>query len=131
MFTVLGRGLQLAGTAAVIGVAGYWSVRLATAERLSTASSLSQRQRATQLVPGDSRNWIRLAELQQYLVRHGTPDPAAAMHRAMVAIGDIVHAQATFMGYADCFALLGVVLLGALGAIAMLQKGATTAGGAH
>jgi DHA2 family multidrug resistance protein len=74
---------------------------------------------------------IRLAELQQYFVRHGTPDPVGAMHRAMVAIGDIVRTQATFMGYADCFALLGVVLLGALGAIAMLQKGATTAGGAH
>jgi DHA2 family multidrug resistance protein len=49
----------------------------------------------------------------------------------MVAIGDIVRAQATIMGYADSFALMGVVLLGALGAIAMLRKGAVTAGGAH
>src|SRR6202453_3210526 len=73
----------------------------------------------------------RLAELQQYFVQHGTPDPAGAMHEAIVAIGDIVRAQATIMGYADCFALLGVVLLGALGAIALLQKGAATSGGAH
>jgi DHA2 family multidrug resistance protein len=73
----------------------------------------------------------RLAELQQFFIQHGTPDPAGAMHEAMVAIGDIVRAQATIMGYADCFGLLGVVLLGALGAIAMLQKGASTAGGAH
>jgi hypothetical protein len=49
----------------------------------------------------------------------------------MIAIGDTVRAQATFMGYADCFALLGVVLLCALGAIAMLKKGAAGAGGAH
>jgi DHA2 family multidrug resistance protein len=74
---------------------------------------------------------MRLADLQQYFIQHGTPDPAAAMHQAMIAIGDIVRAQATLMGYADSFALLGVVLLCALGAIAMLQKGAATAGGAH
>jgi DHA2 family multidrug resistance protein len=73
----------------------------------------------------------RLLELQQYFIQHGTPDAAGAMHRAMIAIGDIVRAQATFMGYADCFALLGVVLLCALGAVAMLKKGAAAAGGAH
>ena len=52
------------------------------------------------------------------------------MHRAMVAIGQTIRAQATFMGYADCFALLGGVLLCAIFAIAML-KGAAAAGGAH
>jgi hypothetical protein len=30
------------------------------------------------------------------------------MHRAMIEIGDIVRAQATFLGYADCFAFLGL-----------------------
>jgi DHA2 family multidrug resistance protein len=73
----------------------------------------------------------RLAELQQYFIQHGTPDPADAMHRAMIAVGGVVREQATFMGYADCFAMLGVVLLCALGAIGMLKKGASTAGGAH
>jgi MFS transporter, DHA2 family, multidrug resistance protein len=73
----------------------------------------------------------RLAELQQYFMRRGTPDPAGAMHRAMIEIGDIVRAQATLLGYADCFALLGVVLLCALGVVAMLQKGAAAGGGAH
>jgi MFS transporter, DHA2 family, multidrug resistance protein len=73
----------------------------------------------------------RLAELQQYFIQHGTPDPADAMHRAMIAVGGVVREQATFMGYADCFAMLGVVLLCALGAIGMLRKGASTAGGAH
>jgi DHA2 family multidrug resistance protein len=73
----------------------------------------------------------RLTELQQYFIGHGAPDAAGAMQRAMIAIGDIVRAQATFMGYADCFALLGVVLLCALGAVAMLKKGSVTAGGAH
>ena len=33
------------------------------------------------------------------------------MHRAIIAVGDTIRAQATIMGYADCFALLGVVLL--------------------
>jgi DHA2 family multidrug resistance protein len=73
----------------------------------------------------------RLTELQQYFMSHGTPDAAGAMQRATIAIGDIVRAQATIMGYADCFALLGVVLLCAVGAVVMLKRGAATAGGAH
>src|SRR6202162_5028044 len=53
----------------------------------------------------------RLTGMQEYFMAHGTPDAAGAMHRAMVAIGQTINAQATFMGYADCFALLGGVLL--------------------
>jgi hypothetical protein len=49
----------------------------------------------------------------------------------MVAIGSSIRAQATLMGYADCFALLGVVLLCAILAFAMLKKGAAAAVGAH
>jgi hypothetical protein len=45
----------------------------------------------------------RLADQRQYFIRHGTPDVAGAM----TAIGDIVCAQATFMGYANCLALFG------------------------
>jgi len=35
------------------------------------------------------------------------------------------------MGYSDCFALLGVVLLGAVVAVAMLSKGTSAGAGAH
>jgi DHA2 family multidrug resistance protein len=73
----------------------------------------------------------RLADLQQYFMSHGFPDPASAMHRAIIAVGDTVHAQATIMGYADCFALLGVVLLVAAGLIALLKKGVASGAGAH
>jgi MFS transporter, DHA2 family, multidrug resistance protein len=73
----------------------------------------------------------RLAGMQQYFMAHGTPDAAAAMHRALVAIGQTIQEQAIFMGYADCFALLGVVLLVAILAVAMLKKGTAAAGGAH
>jgi DHA2 family multidrug resistance protein len=73
----------------------------------------------------------RLDGMQQYFMAHGTPDAAGAMHRAMVAIGQTIQEQATFMGYADCFALLGVVLLCAILAVAMLKKGTAVAGGAH
>jgi DHA2 family multidrug resistance protein len=73
----------------------------------------------------------RLTGLQQFFMAHGTPDPAGAMHRAMIAIGATIRAQATYMGYADCFGLLGVGLLCALLATIMLKKGASAAGGAH
>lgn len=73
----------------------------------------------------------RLAELQQYFMSHGFPDPAGAMHRAIIAVGQTIHAQATIMGYADSFALIGVVLLVAAASIAMLKKGAASGSGAH
>jgi hypothetical protein len=49
----------------------------------------------------------------------------------MIAVGDIARAQATFMGYADCFGLQGVILLRAVDAVAMLKKGIVAAGGAR
>jgi DHA2 family multidrug resistance protein len=73
----------------------------------------------------------RLASLQQYFMAHGVPDPAAAMHQAIIAVGQTIRAQATVMGYSDCFGLLGIVLLGAVLSVALLRKGSASAGGAH
>jgi MFS transporter, DHA2 family, multidrug resistance protein len=73
----------------------------------------------------------RLSDLQQYFMSHGVPDPASAMHRAIIAVGNTIRAQATIMGYADCFALLGVVLLVAAAIVALLKKGAASGAGAH
>jgi DHA2 family multidrug resistance protein len=73
----------------------------------------------------------RLADLQRYFMAHGDPDPLGAMHRAIVAVGQTIRAQATIMGYADSFALIGFVLLTAVLAVAMLRKGAAAGGAAH
>jgi MFS transporter, DHA2 family, multidrug resistance protein len=73
----------------------------------------------------------RLADLQQYFMAHGYPDPAGAMHRAVIAVGNTIRAEATIMGYADAFALIGVVLLVAVVAVALLRKGTSAAGAAH
>lgn len=73
----------------------------------------------------------RLGALQQYFLSHGVPDAAGAMHRAIVAVGQIIRAQATYMGYADSFALLGVVLLGAALSVALLRKGGAGGAAAH
>jgi MFS transporter, DHA2 family, multidrug resistance protein len=73
----------------------------------------------------------RLASLQQYFMTHGVPDPAAALHQAIIAVGQVIRAQATVMGYADCFGLLGVALVCGTVSIALLKKGSVTATGAH
>jgi DHA2 family multidrug resistance protein len=73
----------------------------------------------------------RLADLQQYFMSHGFPDPAGALHRAIIAVGQTIRAQATFMGYADSFALLGVVLIIAILPVVFLRKGTASGGGAH
>ena len=53
----------------------------------------------------------RLADLQRYFMAHGYRDSAAAMHRAIIAVGQTIRAQATIMGYACSSSLIGVVLL--------------------
>jgi DHA2 family multidrug resistance protein len=73
----------------------------------------------------------RLASLQQYFMAHGVPDPAAAMHQAVIAVGQTIRAQATVMGYADCFGLIGVALLGAVLSVVLLRKGSAGGAGAH
>jgi len=73
----------------------------------------------------------RLADLQRYFMAHGYPDPAGAMHRAIIAVGQTIRAEATIMGYADSFAMIGVVLLVAVLAVAMLRKGAAAGRAAH
>jgi len=73
----------------------------------------------------------RLADLQQYFMSHGFPDPAGAMHRAIIAVGQTIRAQATIMGYADAFGLLGAVLIIAILPVALLKKGTASGGGAH
>ena len=45
---------------------------------------------------------------------HGVAGVAEARHQAVIAVGCTIRAQATIMGYADCFALLGIVLLAAV-----------------
>jgi DHA2 family multidrug resistance protein len=73
----------------------------------------------------------RLADLQRYFMAHGYPDPAGAMHRAIIAVGNTIRAQATIMGCADTFALIGVVLVAAVFAVALLRRGSAAGGVAH
>jgi MFS transporter, DHA2 family, multidrug resistance protein len=73
----------------------------------------------------------RLADLQQYFIVHGTTSAVDAWHRAVIAVGDTVREQATIMGYADCFALLGIVLLAAVLPVMLMKKGSASAGTAH
>jgi DHA2 family multidrug resistance protein len=69
----------------------------------------------------------RLADLQQYFMMHGFPSAGGAWHRAVIAVGHTIRAQATIMGYADCFALLGVVLIAAIVPVVMMRKGSASA----
>ena len=73
----------------------------------------------------------QLSRLQQYFLAHGYADPAAAMHSAIIATGNEIRAQATLMGYADCFALVGTMLTLAALSVAMLKRGSGGGGGAH
>jgi len=73
----------------------------------------------------------RLVDLQHYFIAHGFPDPAAAMHRAIIAIGNMIRGQATLMGFGDTFALIGGVLIVAVFAVAVMRKGTAAGGAAH
>ncbi|MBR0907774.1 DHA2 family efflux MFS transporter permease subunit [Bradyrhizobium liaoningense] len=74
----------------------------------------------------------RIAQMTDYFMAHGVPDPNAARGQAIIALGKTVKRQALVMGYSDTFAVIGVVLV--LAAIAVLltrRVKAAGGGGAH
>jgi DHA2 family multidrug resistance protein len=74
----------------------------------------------------------RIDQLTQYFLSHGVADHADATHRAIVAIGRIVQKQAYILAFSDTFYLMGVALIVALFAAALLKKpNALAGGGAH
>jgi DHA2 family multidrug resistance protein len=79
----------------------------------------------------DPATQSRLAALQHYFLANGSADSASAMVRAVNVIGATIKAQATVMGYADCFGLLGAILVGSAASVTLLKRGAGTGAGAH
>jgi DHA2 family multidrug resistance protein len=75
----------------------------------------------------------RIAEMTNYFLAHGMPDPAGARHQAIIALGNTVRRQALVMGFSDTFAVLGIVLVVAAAAILLTRKvkAAGAGGGAH
>jgi DHA2 family multidrug resistance protein len=71
----------------------------------------------------------RIEQLTQYFMNHGVADQAAAAHRAIAAIGNVVQKQAYILAFSDTFYLLGVALIIALVATLFLKKPAQLAGG--
>jgi MFS transporter, DHA2 family, multidrug resistance protein len=65
----------------------------------------------------------RLDELTAYFMGHGLSDSAMARREAIVALGGIVRKQAMIMGYADTFAILGMLLLLAAGLLTFTRRG--------
>ncbi|MEA2869767.1 MAG: transporter, family, multidrug resistance protein [Bradyrhizobium sp.] len=70
----------------------------------------------------------RLAQMTDFFMAHGVPDPASARQQAIIALGNTVKRQALVMGFSDTFAVLAGVLV--LAAIAVLLTRRVRAGGA-
>jgi len=79
----------------------------------------------------DPATQARLAALQHYFIANAAAAPATAMSLAVNAVGATIKAQATVMGYADCFGLLGVILVISVALVALLKRGDSAASGAH
>ena len=73
----------------------------------------------------------RIAQLQQRFLGTGTSDPATAWHEAVVAIGKSVKTQATLLAFGDAFYLMGVAIVLALLAAALMKKTSGGGAGAH
>jgi MFS transporter, DHA2 family, multidrug resistance protein len=70
----------------------------------------------------------RIAQMTDFFMAHGVPDPAAAHQQAIVALGNTVKRQALVMGFSDTFAVIAGVLV--LAAVAVLLTKRTKASGA-
>jgi MFS transporter, DHA2 family, multidrug resistance protein len=73
----------------------------------------------------------RISQMTDFFLAHGVPDPAAARHQAIVALGNAVKRQALVMGFSDTFAVIGVVLVLAAIAVAFTRKVKGSRAGAH
>ncbi len=73
----------------------------------------------------------RISQMTDFFLAHGVPDPAAARHQAIIALGNAVKRQALVMGFSDTFAVIGVVLVLAAVAVAFTRKVKGSGAGAH
>jgi len=73
----------------------------------------------------------RIAQMTDYFMGHGVPDPAAAHQQAIIALGKAVKRQALVMGFSDTFAVIGAVLVLAAIAVALTRKVKASSPGAH
>ena len=73
----------------------------------------------------------RIAQVTNYFMAHGVPDPNAAREQAIVALGKLVKRQALVMGFSDTFAVIGVVLVLAAIAVMLTRRVKASGGAAH
>ena len=73
----------------------------------------------------------RIAQMTDYFIAHGVPDPHAAREQAIIALGKTVKRQALVMGYSDTFAVIGVVLVLAAIAVLLTRRVKAAGGPAH
>jgi DHA2 family multidrug resistance protein len=73
----------------------------------------------------------RIAQLTDYFISHGVPDPAAARQQAIIALGKAVKHQALVMSFSDTFAIIGAVLVVAAVAVALTRKSKAAGAGVH
>jgi MFS transporter, DHA2 family, multidrug resistance protein len=73
----------------------------------------------------------RIAQMTDFFMAHGVPDPAAAHQQAIIALGSAVKRQALVMGFSDTFAVIGFVLVLAATAVAFTRKVKASGAGAH
>jgi DHA2 family multidrug resistance protein len=64
----------------------------------------------------------RISQTTDFFLAHGVPDPAAARHQAIVALGNAVKHQALVMGFSDTFAVIAAVLAFAAIAVAFTRR---------
>jgi DHA2 family multidrug resistance protein len=73
----------------------------------------------------------RISQMTDFFLAHGVPDPAAARHQAIVALGNAVKRQALVMGFSDTFAVIAAVLVFAAIAVAFTRRAKAGGAAAH
>jgi MFS transporter, DHA2 family, multidrug resistance protein len=72
----------------------------------------------------------RLEGLSQMFMSRGVADAAVARHEAAIAVGRVIHRQASLLAYSDTIILQSALLGLALVAVLLLKKASAGAGGA-
>jgi tetratricopeptide (TPR) repeat protein len=99
------RGALVLATFLVAALLSYFSVRNARADHFAGMSTRQALERATQLEPGDARNWYLLGRYWQFNLEDSDPQKAARAYKTAVSIDP--HSTVSWLGLGSAYESAG------------------------
>src|ERR1700682_940595 len=99
------RGALVLAAFSVAALFSYFSIRNARADHFASMPTCQALERATQLEPGDVRNWYLLGRYWQFNLEDSNPQKAARAYKTAVSIDP--HSTVSWLGLGSAYESVG------------------------